>query len=264
MKILYIGDIVAKIGRRAVSQVLPKLKEEKQIDFVIAQAENMSTGNGISSKAYREMQEAGVDFFTGGNHSFKNPEGVALMEDSKSNIIRPANLEKFTPGRGWQIAETVFGKILIINVLGQTFGGKELRNPLKEIDEILEQNENEKLSAIFVDFHGDLTSEKVAVGFYLDGRVSAVVGSHTHVPTADARVLPKGTAHISDVGMTGPIDSVLGVKKEIIIDRWLNNSINKFEWPKTGIVRFSSVLVDIDKDMKAKSMEQILINTEIS
>jgi len=264
MKILYIGDIVAKIGRRAVGQVLPKLIEEKQIDFVIAQAENMSTGNGISKKAYKEISDAGVDFFTGGNHSFKNPEGVELMDEPKINIIRPANYPEDTPGQGWQIADTPFGKILIANLMGKTFGGEDFKNPLIQIDEILEEAADEKIAASIVDFHGDLTSEKVAIGFYLDGRVSAVVGSHTHVPTADARVLPGGTAHISDVGMTGPIDSVLGVKKEIIIDRWLNDGKQKFEWPKTGTVRFSSVLIDIDKQAKAKSIEQILINVEIN
>ena len=264
MKILYIGDIVAKIGRRAVAQVLPKLKEEKQIDFVIAQAENMSTGNGISKKALKEMQEAGVDFFSGGNHSFRNPEGVELMQDPKNNIIRPANYPDDTPGRGWQIAETPFGKILVINLMGQTFNGPELKNPLVMVDEILKENEHEKLVASIVDFHGDLSSEKVAIGFYLDGRVSAVVGSHTHVPTADARILPNGTAHISDVGMTGPINSVLGVKKEIIIDRWLEKPKVKFEWPKTGTVRFSAVLIDTKDQTSAKKIEQVLINTEVN
>lgn len=264
MKILYIGDIVAKIGRRAVAQVLPKLKEEKQIDFAIAQAENMSTGNGISKKALKEMQEAGVDFFSGGNHSFRNPEGVELMQDSKNNIIRPANYPDDTPGRGWHIAETPFGKILVINLMGQTFNGPELKNPLIMVDEILKENEHEKLVASIVDFHGDLSSEKVAIGFYLDGRVSAVVGSHTHVPTADARILPNGTAHISDVGMTGPINSVLGVKKEIIIDRWLEKPKVKFEWPKTGTVRFSAVLIDTKDHTSAKKIEQVLINTEVN
>lgn len=264
MKILYIGDIVAKIGRRAVSQVLPDLKIEKQTDFVIAQSENMSTGNGITPKSIREMQDAGVDFFTGGNHSFKKREGVELMSDPKSNIIRPANYPGNTPGRGWQIAETPFGNILVINVLGQTFNGPQLDHPLKAIDGILEETKDEKLSAAIVDFHGDLSSEKVAIGFYLDGKVSGVVGSHIHVSTADARVLPGGTAHISDVGMTGPIDSVLGVKKEIIIERWLNQLPNKFDWPTTGIVQFSSVLIDVGKDGKAKSIEQILRQVDVN
>lgn len=264
MKVLYIGDIVAKIGRRAVVQVLPKLIEEKQIDFVIAQAENMSTGNGITAKAIKEVEDAGVDFFTGGNHSFKKPEGVEMMNRPNSNIIRPANYPGQTPGRGWQIAKTPFGNILVINVLGQTFNGPQLDHPLKVIDAILEDNKDEKLAATIVDFHADLSSEKVAIGFYLDGRVSAVVGSHTHVSTADAKVLPGGTARISDVGMTGPIDSVLGVKKEIIIDKWLNQLPNKFDWPKVGIVQFSSVLIDIGPDSKARSIEQILINTEVS
>lgn len=264
MKILYIGDIVAKIGRRAVAQLLPELKNKKQIDFVIAQSENMSTGNGITLKSVKEMQDAGVDFFTGGNHSFKKREGVELMNDPKNNIIRPANYPGNTPGRGWQIAETPFGNILIINVLGQTFNGPQLDHPLKVIDSILDETKDEKLSATIVDFHGDLTSEKVGVGFYLDGRVSAVVGSHIHVSTADAKVLPGGTAHITDVGMVGPIDSILGVKKEVILERWLNQLPNKFENPTTGTVQFSSVLIDVDKAGKAKTIEQILRQVEVN
>lgn len=264
MKILYIGDIVARIGRRAVQQVLPELRQEKQIEFVIAQSENMSTGNGITTKAVNEMREAGVDFFTGGNHSFKKPEGVELMMDPKNNIIRPANYPGKTPGRGWAIAETPFGKILIINLLGQLFNGPQLDHPLKVIDTILEDNKDEKLVATIVDFHGDLTSEKVGIGFYLEGRVSAAVGSHIHVSTADARVLPGGTAHITDVGMTGPVDSILGVKKDIILERWLNQLPNKFENPTTGMVQFSSVLIDVDRNGKAMSIEQILRQVEVN
>lgn len=264
MKILYIGDIVARIGRRAVQQVLPELRQEKQIEFVIAQSENMSTGNGITTKAVNEMREAGVDFFTGGNHSFKKPEGVELMMDPKNNIIRPANYPGKTPGRGWAIAETPFGKILIINLLGQLFNGPQLDHPLKVIDIILEDNKDEKLVATIVDFHGDLTSEKVGIGFYLEGRVSAAVGSHIHVSTADARVLPGGTAHITDVGMTGPVDSILGVKKDIILERWLNQLPNKFENPTTGMVQFSSVLIDVDRNGKATSIEQILRQVEVN
>ena len=264
MRILYIGDIIAKIGRRAVAQVLPDLKSEKKIDFVIAQSENMSTGNGLTPKSVAEMREAGVDFFTGGNHSFKKREGVELMMDPKNSVIRPANYPGDAPGRGWQIAETPFGNILVINVLGQTFNGPQLDHPLKVIDAILEENKDEKLVATIIDFHGDLTSEKVGVGFYYDGKVSAVVGSHIHVATADAKVLHGGTAHITDTGMTGPLDSILGVKKEIILEKWLNQLPNKFDWPTTGIVQFSSVLVDVDKNGKANSIEQVLRQVEVN
>lgn len=264
MKILYIGDIVARIGRRAVQQVLPGLKEEKQVDFVIAQSENMSTGHGITKKAFEEIRGAGADFFTGGNHSFKKPEGVELLNDPKNNIIRPANYPGVAPGKGWQITETPFGNILIINVLGQTFNGPQLDHPLKVIDSILEETKEEKLVASIIDFHGDLTSEKVGVGWYYDGRVSAVVGSHLHVSTADARVLPGGTAHITDTGMTGPTDSILGVKKELILEKWLNQLPNRFDWPKTGTVQFSSVLIDVDKNGKANNIEQILRQVEVN
>lgn len=263
MKILYIGDIVAKIGRRAVAQVLPELKNEKQIDFVIAQSENMSTGNGLTIKAVNEMREAGVDFFSGGNHSFRKKEFNPYFEDSSIPVIRPANYPSKAPGRGWAIADTPFGKVLVINVMGQTFNGPQFDHPLKTIDVILEDTKDEKLAATIIDFHGDLTSEKVAIGFYYDGKVSGVVGSHIHVSTADAKVLPGGTAHITDTGMTGPIDSVLGVKKEIIIQRWLDQLPAQHDWPTTGTVQFSSVLIDVDKSGRAKSIEQILINTEV-
>lgn len=264
MRILYIGDIVARIGRRAVQQVLPGLREEKQIDFVIAQSENMSTGNGLTINAINEIREAGVDFFTGGNHSFKKQEFYSYFDDPNMPVIRPANYPGKAPGRGWAVADTPFGNILIMNVMGQTFNGPQFDHPLKTIDAILEETKDEKLAASIIDFHGDLSSEKVGVGFYYDGKVSAVVGSHTHVSTADARVLPGGTAHISDVGMTGPVDSILGVKKEIILDRWLTQLPARHDWPRTGVVQFSSVLIDVDSNGKAKSIEQILKQVEIN
>lgn len=259
MKILYIGDIVARIGRRAVQQVLPELRNEKQIDFVIAQSENISTGNGLTITAINEMREAGVDFFTGGNHSFRKKDFEAYFNDPNMPVIRPANYPSDkTPGRGWAIASTPFGKVLMINAMGQVFNGPEFDHPLKTIDAILEQTAHEKLAATIIDFHADLSSEKVAIGHYYDGRLTAVVGSHTHVSTADARVLPGGTAHITDTGMTGPVDSVLGVKKEIIIELWRTQLPQKFDWPTSGAVQFSSVLIDVDGEGKARSIEQIL------
>jgi metallophosphoesterase (TIGR00282 family) len=264
LKILYIGDIVARIGRRAVQQVLPELKAEKQIDFVIAQSENMSTGNGLTINSVNEMREAGVDFFTGGNHSFRKKEFYSYFDDPNMPVIRPANYPGKAPGRGWAIADTSFGRVLVINVMGQTFNGPQFDHPLKTVDVILEETKGEKLAATIIDFHGDLSSEKVGVGFYYDGKVSAVVGSHTHVSTADAKVLSGGTAHITDTGMTGSIDSILGVKKEIILDRWLTQLPDVFDWPKTGVVQFSSVLIDVDANGKAKSIEQILKQVEIN
>ncbi|MDP4038746.1 MAG: TIGR00282 family metallophosphoesterase [bacterium] len=258
MKILYIGDIVARIGRATVQKVLPDLIKEKNIDFVIAQSENMSTGNGLTIKAVEEMREVGIDFFTGGNHSFKKKEFYPYLNDPKIPVIRPANYPENTPGRGWAIASSSFGKILVINLMGITFNGPQLENPLKKVDEILEENKNEKLSASLVNFHGDSTSEKVAVGYYLDSKVSAVIGDHTHVPTADARILPGGTAIITDVGMVGPADSVLGVKKEIIISRWLNQLPARHEITTSGPCQFCAVLINISTKGKAKSIEQII------
>jgi metallophosphoesterase (TIGR00282 family) len=262
VKILYIGDIVAKSGRTAVKHVLPGLIADKQIDFVIAQGENLSTGNGLRPESVKEMQDAGVNVFTGGNHTWKKKEIYPMLDDPKGPVLRPANYPEGVPGSGWRVFDTPFGKVLVVSLLGQIVGGgaPQLDNPLRVVDAILEENKNEKLAATIVNFHGDFSSEKVAIGFYLDGRVTAVVGDHTHVPTADARVLPGGTAHISDVGMVGPIDTVLGVKKEIIIQRWLDQLPARHEWT-TGESRFCSVLIDVDpKTGLAKSIEQILIN----
>lgn len=263
MKILYIGDIVARVGRRAVQQILPELKKDRDIDFVIAQSENMSTGNGLTIKAVEELREAGVDFFTGGNHSFKKRDFYPYFDDPKVPVIRPANYPDGTPGRGFAEVDSPMGKLLIISVLGTTFNGPQLKHPLGTIDGILSDHKHKKFTATLVDFHGDLSSEKVAIGYYLNGRVSGVVGSHTHVPTADARILPGGTAVVSDTGMVGPADSVLGVKKEVIIQRWLTQLPTRHDIATHGEVQFNAVLIDVDSHGKARSIEQILEKVEV-
>lgn len=263
MKILYIGDVVGQIGRAAVKKILPDLKKDKQIDVVIAQGENMTTGNGLTIKAVRELMAAGIDGFTGGNHSFKKPVFNPYFNDHSIPVIRPANYPDDMPGRGSMILDTPFGKILVISLEGSRFGVEALPNPLKVGDGILESHKNEKLVATVINLHGDLTSEKVAIGYYFDGRATLVVGDHTHVPTADARVLPGGTATITDVGMTGPTGTVLGVKKEIIISRWLGEKTGHFERPNTGPASFNAVLVDANGARKARSIEQIIIDTKI-
>ncbi len=263
MKILYIGDVVGRIGRATVKKLLPDLKKDKQIDLVIAQSENMTTGNGLTIKAVRELMDAGVDGFTGGNHSFRKEVFFPHFNDHSVPVIRPANYPDDMPGRGSMILDTPFGKVLIISLEGGRFGAEPLENPLKVADGILKHSEHEKLVATIINLHGDLTSEKVAIGYYFDGRASLVVGDHTHVPTADARLLPGGTATITDVGMTGPRDTVLGVKKEIIINRWLERSSGRFECPETGPACLDAVLVDVDSHSKARSIEQILLETTI-
>lgn len=261
MKILYIGDVVGRIGRATVKKLLPDLKKDRQIDLVIAQSENMSTGNGLTIKAVRELMEAGVDGFTGGNHSFHKENFYSYFNDHSLPVIRPANYPSDMPGRGSMILSTPFGKVLVVSLEGSRFGSEPLPNPLKIGDEILENHKNEKLTAMIINLHGDLTSEKVAIGYYFDGRATLVVGDHTHVPTADARVLPGGTATITDVGMTGPTGTVLGVKKEIIIGRWLGEGTGRFERPDSGPACLNAVLVDADASGRARSIEQIILNT---
>lgn len=263
MKILYIGDVVGRIGRATVKKILPDLKSDKQIDLVIAQGENMSTGNGLTIKAVRELMSAGVDGFTGGNHSFRKEGFFPYFNDHSVPVVRPANYPDDMPGRGSMILNSPFGKVLVISLEGSRFGAEPLPNPLRKGDEIIAAHQHEKLAAIIINLHGDLTSERVAVGYYFDGRASLVVGDHTHVPTADARVLPGGTATISDIGMTGPTGTVLGVKKEVIIARWLEQESGRFERPDSGPAVMNAVLVDIDSHGKANDIEQIIIATEV-
>jgi 2',3'-cyclic-nucleotide 2'-phosphodiesterase len=247
MKILFIGDIVAKPGRDAVNKILPKLRQEKEIDFVIANAENLAHGRGATEETIREMQDAGIDYFTGGDHLFWQ-RGFEDVVDSFP-VVRPANYPEPYAGNGEALITLKNGKkILLINLIGRTsFSSLNnlLEDPFRQADYILEKYKDEKDLITIVDFHAEATSEKAALGFYLDGRITALVGTHTHVPTCDARVLPLGTMFITDVGMTGNIDSVLGVKKEIIINLFLTAKNQRFEWENAGKTAFRSVLLDV-------------------
>lgn len=266
MKVLFIGDVVARIGRRAVQKILPHMRNQLGIDLVIAQSENMTTGNGLTIKAVRELMDAGVDAFTGGNHSFKKPVFYSYFDDPSVPVLRPANYPDDKPGRGWLLLETPRGKFLLISLEGSRYNADQsaLKHPLKTADEILDAHGHEATAGCLIDLHGDLTSEKVASGYYFDGRVSAVVGTHTHVQTADERILPGGTAVISDVGMTGPDGTVLGVKKDIIIDRWVNDTPRRHEVPTSGPVTLHAVLIDIDTaTRKARSIERMKRSAEI-
>jgi len=250
MKTLYIGDVMAEPGIIVVETLLPDLIKEKQIDLVIAQAENLSSGKGIAIKDYERLQSIGVNFFTGGNHSLANQEIIPYLNDSDKPIIRPANYPVSTLGLGYKYLNTKFGNVLIISILGQIVGkdsNKPVDNPIKTIDKILEQESSFSKVATIVNFHGDFSSEKLVFGFYLDGRVSAVIGDHWHVPTADAAILPLGTAHITDVGMCGTVFSSLGVKTDTIIQRWRDNKVLRNEIETEGRLQFNGLLFDIDE-----------------
>jgi metallophosphoesterase (TIGR00282 family) len=249
MKILYLGDIMAQPGIDVVAKLLPTIKQDFEIDLVIAQAENVTDGKGISQKDFRKLKTLGVDFCTGGNWTLHLSDINPMLDDPSEPIIRPANYPATTPGLGWKYIDTPKGKVLVISLLGKIVGrdaNKEVDNPLKKIDEILESETLTTKAATIVNFHGDYSSEKLVIGLYLDGRVSAVIGDHWHIPTADAMVLPKGTAHVSDVGMCGTIYSSLGVRTETIVKRWRDGTVSKNDIEKNGPLQLNAVIIDVD------------------
>jgi metallophosphoesterase (TIGR00282 family) len=264
MKILFFGDIIGKIGRKALKKTLPDLKKEYEVDLVIANAENIAHGFGVTSKTLNEMIECGVDVFTSGNHIWDKDEAVDIFKAKKINLIRPANYPPGTPGVGYKIIEISTKRLLVVNLIGRVFLRENFDCPFRKLDSILEENKNERLNGIIVDFHAEATSEKVALGYYADGRISAVVGTHTHVPTADERILPKGTAHISDVGMVGAKNSIIGDKTEDIIKRFIYQMPYPFEPIEEGTCQINAVLIEIDsKTGKAIKIERIDREVEI-
>jgi metallophosphoesterase (TIGR00282 family) len=260
MRILYVGDVMGEIGINVIEKVLPNLRIEQKIDLVIAQAENVTDGKGITPNDFIRLQKVGVDFCTGGNWSLYHSSIVPMLNDPAQAIIRPANYPPGTPGLGYKYVLTKSGRVLVISLLGQIVGkdaDKPVDNPLLCIDEILNSQITEQRSATIVNFHGDFSSEKVVIGHYLDGRVTAIIGDHWHVPTADARVLPNGTAHISDVGMCGVLDASLGVSFESVIPRWRDGRKTRNTLETKGQRQFNAVLVETDDNGTAKSIEQI-------
>ena len=248
MRILFIGDIVAGAGRKAVNQVLPGIIKEHNIEYVIANCENLSHGRGISPETINEMQTAGVNFFTGGDHLFWQKDTEDFIDNLP--VIRPANYPSAVAGIGHKLIDLGSkGNLLIINLMGRVSFNQTtsfLEDPFTKADEILKFYEGSNVTYTVIDMHAEATSEKMAFGFYMDGRVDAIVGTHTHVPTCDNMLLPKGTMYVSDIGMTGNIDSVLGVKKEIIIRLQLTAMNQKFEWETTGRKAFRSVILDTE------------------
>ena len=249
MKILYIGDVMGDPGINIVEQVLPELRQKHQIDLVIAQAENLSDGKGVRVDDFERLQAIGVDFCTGGNHILKRDEIFPQLADPDEPIIRPANYPVGTPGLGYKYIETRAGLVLVVSLLGQIVGkqsGDLVDNPLQVIDKILRDESMVKRVATIVNFHGDFSSEKRIMGYYLDGRVSAVIGDHWHVPTADADILPKKTAHITDVGMCGSLDSSLGVSFDVLIPRWRDGIVTKNVLETDGRMQFNALLVEVN------------------
>lgn len=246
IKILVLGDIVGRIARDALRFHLGEIKKEEESDFVIANGENLMHGSGLNEKTIAEAFGAGIDFLTSGNHLGKDTElGMYAKEDLP--IIRPANFPPNVPGYGFRIVKIKDVKVAIINLLGRVFFKMDYDCPFRKFDEIYEQVK-EEAKVILVDFHAEATSEKVAFSWYADGRASAVWGTHTHVPTADARILPNGTFCQTDLGMVGAYDSVLGVEKQGIIDTFLTQIPHAHDIPEKGEVELNGVLLKISAD----------------
>lgn len=250
MTILFFGDIVGKGGRQAVAQILPKLRGKHSPDLVIANAENLAHGAGITFSTMNAVLDSGVDFFTSGNHVFDKPEANEVFQKFPDKIIRPANLSKTLPGSGYKLLNVGGQLVLMINLLGQVFMEKqfdlgEIGNPFLELNEILAAEEGKAVIKI-LDFHSEATSEKRAMGYWAEGRVSAVVGTHTHIPTADAQILPQGTGYISDIGMVGAANSVIGVTVEPVLRRFLGGNDTNLEVAEESPFEVDYVILEID------------------
>lgn len=241
---------MAAPGVQVVERLLPDIKKTNDLDLIVAQVENVTGGKGISKADYKALQKLGIQAFTGGNWTLHNNEIFDDLNDPQQPIVRPANYPAGTPGKQYKFVQTQKGRVLIVSLLGSIVGrdaAKPTDNPLKVIDAILEETKNEKVVATVVNLHGDYSSEKVITGHYLDGRVSLVVGDHWHVPTADAMVLPKKTAYISDVGMCGTLHSSLGVAFDSVIPRWRDGKILPNEIETKGTLQLNGVIADIDE-----------------
>jgi 2',3'-cyclic-nucleotide 2'-phosphodiesterase len=259
MHILYVGDIMGDVGIQVVEQIVPSLRRDKNIDVVIAQAENVSEGRGITLADFERLKHSGIDFFTGGNWTLHREEIYDALQDPSAPIVRPANYPKGTPGQAYKYIEAAGKRCLIVSLMGHIVGKdseKPFDNPLQTIDSIIEQ-EKTKYDVLVVNLHGDYSSEKVIIGHYLDGRATLVVGDHWHVPTADARVLPNGTAHISDVGMCGALNASLGVSFSSVIPRWRDNQQTRNVLETTGPRQFNGLLVETGVDDRARTVELI-------
>jgi metallophosphoesterase (TIGR00282 family) len=258
MKILLVGDIVGKPGRRAVRELLPEIISERGIDFVIANCENAAAGFGVTRDIVEELYSSQINVLTSGNHIWDKKEIREFAEDYET-LLRPANYPNGSPGWGSVVMPNSSGiHVGVINLMGRVFM-KPLECPFRTAEREIEKIKN-RAKIIIIDFHAEATSEKEAIGWFLDGRVSAVLGTHTHVQTADESILPGGTAYITDVGMTGPFNSIIGIRKDDILERFLTQVPNRFDVAKDD-VRLQGVIVDIDgKSGRARGIERLTIN----
>ena len=239
MRVLMVGDVVGRAGRRAVAGLLPELTQELLLDFVVVQGENIAGGFGLTRETVDELFQAGADVITTGNHVWARGEFIPHLDDESLPVVRPANYPESSPGRG----VISIGRIVVVSLVGRLFMG-DAGSPFAAMDRVLEGPGAGK--TVLVDFHAEATSEKQAMGWHLEGRVAAVVGTHTHVPTADARVLPGGTAYVSDLGMVGAADSVIGMRTREALQRFLSTEPARLKVETDGPIVFNSVLIETD------------------
>ena len=252
MRLLMVGDVVGSAGRKVVKKLLPKLRRELEIDFVTLQGENLAGGFGLTLETAHEMLEAGADVITTGNHVWDKKEFVGHLDDPGLPVLRPLNYPPSNPGRG--AVDT--GAVAVVNLIGRVWVG-EFDSPFAAIDDLLAGGWGTG-RPVLVDFHAEATSEKVAMGWHLDGRVAAVAGTHTHVATADLRILSGGTAYVSDLGMVGAMDSVIGMQTEGALERFLTGVNQRFKPAESGPMRFNSVLIETDDQTKrAVNIERV-------
>lgn len=250
LNILMIGDIVGKLGRRAAASALAQIRRDHDVHFVIANGENAAGGRGLTPATADELFRMGIDVITSGNHIWDHRDVYPILDNQA--ILRPINYPEGTPGHGLYEKDG----IAVINIMGRTFMGMHLDCPFRTMDRVLDQLADCRI--IVVDMHAEATSEKISLGYYLDGRVSAVLGTHTHIPTSDVRVLPKGTAYVTDIGMVGALHSVLGMEIEPVIQRFLTQLPNRFNPVERGPCVFSAVLATIDETTgRAQAIERI-------
>ena len=259
MKILFFGDIVARAGRTAVARVLPAWREQYQPDVILGNVDNLAHGKGATVRTLAELTGLGFNAFTSGDHIFDTLEGQALLGDTSATLLRPLNAPEGTQGVGAVRLQVGSRELLLVHLMGQVFMRDGFSSPFQAMDELLAREAGKPNTAgIVVDIHAEATSEKVALGWHLDGRVSAVVGTHTHVATRDEWVLPKGTAYVTDIGMSGIRESVLGVKPELSLARFLTNAQVRFDWAEVGSALVTAVLITVDPNTaKATAIERL-------
>ena len=245
MNVLLIGDIIGQPGREVIKELLPGLKEKNQIEITIANGENAAGGNGITPRIAEQLFDCGIDVITSGDHIWKNKEILKII-DKEPRVLRPANYPAGAPGKGYSLYLTPSGHTIgVINLMGRVFM-QAIDCPFKEVSRIAKEI-SFNTPIIFVDFHAEATSEKIAMGWHLDGKVSGIIGTHTHVPTRDARILPRGTAYITDLGMVGSMNSVIGVNKEAVLHRFLTQLPTRFEPAKENLWLYG-VIITVNPD----------------